>query len=217
MIGKSKVTKTLLLNIKDNRFKTLYFSFLHSFSYCSVAHIGLILSLRIVSMETTKKSTFKVLFYLKKNAPKKNGKVAVMCRITVNGKQSAFSTKLDISASNWDLKYGRGLGKSREAQDVNAKLDKIRLGLEECYSKILKNEGAVNSTKLKNSFLGMESGELTFFRFCDQFLLDFEKKVSSELRVIGSYRRYRTLTKHLRNFARVKYGYTDVSFSSLTP
>ena len=51
-------------------------------------------------METTKKSTFKVLFYLKKNAPKKNGKVMVMCRITVNGKQSAFSTKLDISASN---------------------------------------------------------------------------------------------------------------------
>jgi hypothetical protein len=37
-------------------------------------------------METTKKSTFKVLFYLKKNAPKKNGKVTVMCRITVNDK-----------------------------------------------------------------------------------------------------------------------------------
>src|SRR5690606_23704647 len=89
------------LNIRNNRFKILYFSLLHSFSYCSVAHISLILSLRIVIMETTKKSTFKVLFYLKKNAPKKNGKVTVMCRITVNGKQSAFSTKLDISATNW--------------------------------------------------------------------------------------------------------------------
>jgi len=89
-------------------------------------------------MESTKKSTFKVLFYLKKNTPKKNGKVTVMCRITVNGKQSALSTKLDISATNWDLKYGRVLGKSREAQDVIGKLDKIRLGIEECYSKILK-------------------------------------------------------------------------------
>jgi len=37
-----------------------------------------------------KKSKFKILFYLKKNAPKKNEKVAIMCRITVNGKQSAF-------------------------------------------------------------------------------------------------------------------------------
>jgi len=62
-------------------------------------------------METTKKSTFKMLLYLKKNAPKKIEKVTVMCRNTVNGKQSAFSAKLDISASNWDLKYGRVLGK----------------------------------------------------------------------------------------------------------
>jgi hypothetical protein len=62
-------------------------------------------------METTKKSTFKVLFYLKKNAPKKNRKVAIMCRITVNSKQSAFSTKLDISATNWDLKERQGFGK----------------------------------------------------------------------------------------------------------
>ncbi len=168
-------------------------------------------------METTKKSTFKVLFYLKKNAPKKNGKATVMCRITVNGKQSAFSTKLDISASNWDLKYGRVLGKSREAQEVNGKLNKIRLGIEECYSKILKNEGAVNSTKLKNTFLGMESGELTFFKFYEQFITDFEKKVNSGLRVQGTHRRYKTLLKHLRNFALVKYGYTDVMFNDLTP
>lgn len=61
---------------------------------------------------------------------KKNGKVAVMCKITVNGKQSALSTKLDISAANWDLKYGRVLGKIREAQTLNAKLDKICLGIE---------------------------------------------------------------------------------------
>ncbi|GEN71185.1 site-specific integrase [Chryseobacterium lathyri] len=166
-------------------------------------------------METTKKSTFKVLFYLKKNAPKKNGKVTVMCRITVNGTQSAFSTKLDISAQNWDLKYGRVLGKSREAQEVNGKLDKIRLGIEECYSKILKNEGTVNSTKLKNTVLGMENGELTFFKFYEQFLSDYEKKVDSGLRVNGTYSKYKTLLKHLRNFAIVKYGYSDVPFSDL--
>ena len=42
------------------------------------------------------RSTFKVLFYLKRNAPKKNGLVPVMCRITVNGKISHFSCKLDV-------------------------------------------------------------------------------------------------------------------------
>ncbi|WP_115811185.1 site-specific integrase [Flavobacterium aquicola] len=168
-------------------------------------------------MKTTKKSTFKVLFYLKKNAPKKNGMITVMCRITVNGNQSAFSTKLDISASNWDLKYGRVLGKSREALGMNSKLDRIRLDIEECYSKILNNEGAVNSANLKNVFLGMESGELTFFKFFEQFLLDFEKKVNNGLRVKGTHTKYTTLLRHLRSFVFKKYGCSDVSFNNLTP
>mgnify|MGYP003653713100 FL=1 len=130
-------------------------------------------------METTKRSTFKVLFYLKKNAPKKNGMVPIMCRITVNGKQSTFSAKLDISASTWDLKYGRVSGKSKEAQNLNTKLDSIRMGIEKCHSKIMESEGSVNSDKLRDVFLGMESGELTFFKFYDRFVLDFEKKVDS--------------------------------------
>ncbi|MFV0605855.1 MAG: Arm DNA-binding domain-containing protein [Niabella sp.] len=71
------------------------------------------------------KSTVKVLFFLKKNTPKINGKVTVLCMITVNSKQSVFSTKLKISISNLDLKYGRVLGKSLEAQEVNGKLHKI--------------------------------------------------------------------------------------------
>ena len=40
------------------------------------------------------RSTFKVLFYLKKNAPKKNGSVPVMCRITIDGTIAQFSCKM---------------------------------------------------------------------------------------------------------------------------
>ena len=42
------------------------------------------------------RATFKILFYLKRNAPKKNGLIPVMCRITVNGKIAQFSCKLDV-------------------------------------------------------------------------------------------------------------------------
>ena len=62
----------------------------------------------------------------------------------------------------------------------------------------------------------MVSGELTFFKFYEQFIADFEKKVNSGLRVQGTHSRHKTLLKHLRNFALVKYGYTDVMFNYLT-
>lgn len=57
-------------------------------------------------MEQSKRSTFKLLFYLKKNEPKKNGAVAIMGRITIDGKPASFSTKLEIQPGNWDLKHG---------------------------------------------------------------------------------------------------------------
>jgi len=78
MRGLAKVRLLKSYFKKNKIIKILYFRFFHSFSCYSVAHIDLILSLRVVSMETKKKSTFKVLFYLKKNAPKKNGMVTVI-------------------------------------------------------------------------------------------------------------------------------------------
>ena len=70
-------------------------------------------------MKKVKRSTFKVLFYLKKNAPKKNGKVAIMGRITIDNQVAQFSTKLEILPQKWDLKYGRVTGKTEEATQLN--------------------------------------------------------------------------------------------------
>lgn len=52
-------------------------------------------------METVKRSTFKLLFYLKKNEPKKNGNVPVMGRITIDGTPKTFATKLEINPNSW--------------------------------------------------------------------------------------------------------------------
>ena len=53
------------------------------------------------------RSTFKVLFYLKCNAPKKDGLIPVMCRITINGKIAQFSCKLDVEEKSWNVELGR--------------------------------------------------------------------------------------------------------------
>ena len=50
------------------------------------------------------KSTFKVLFYLKKGSEKKNGEVMIMARITIDGKLCQFSTKQSILPDSWKEK-----------------------------------------------------------------------------------------------------------------
>ena len=58
------------------------------------------------------RSTFRVLFYLKRYAPKKNGMIPVMCRITVNGKVSQFSSKLDVFKQH-NEDYAKQVGKMK--------------------------------------------------------------------------------------------------------
>ena len=53
------------------------------------------------------RSTFNVLFYVKKNQPKKNGLCPVMGRITIDGKIVQFSCKFDIDPKIWDVDAGR--------------------------------------------------------------------------------------------------------------
>lgn len=65
------------------------------------------------------RSTFKILFYLKRNAPKKNGLISVMCRITVNGKIVQFSCKLDVEEKLWSVETGRLTGRNNVALEGN--------------------------------------------------------------------------------------------------
>ncbi|MDR0363996.1 MAG: hypothetical protein LBH92_03125 [Bacteroidales bacterium] len=48
------------------------------------------------------RSTFKILFYIKKNAIKSNGKAPVMARVTLNGEIARFSLKCEINPSEWN-------------------------------------------------------------------------------------------------------------------
>ena len=70
------------------------------------------------------RSTFKVLFYLKKN--KAQAIAPVMGRITVNGTIAQFSAKIEVPVRLWEVKGGRAKGKSVEADRINRHLDNIR-------------------------------------------------------------------------------------------
>ena len=101
------------------------------------------------------RSTFKVLFYLKRNAPKKNGLVPVMCRVTVNGKVSQFSCKLDVEEKSWNVELGRLSGRSLFAQEDNRMLDEIRVGINKVYQEICDRDNYVTAEKVRNTFLGL--------------------------------------------------------------
>ena len=69
------------------------------------------------------RSTFKILFYVKKGSERANGYLPLMCRLTVDGEIKQFSCKLDVPPKLWDVKTARATGKSAEAQKINAAVE----------------------------------------------------------------------------------------------
>ena len=79
------------------------------------------------------KSTFSTIFYLKRQAARKDGTVPVMGRITVGGTQTQFSCKITIDPKVWDIKSGRAIGRSAAAIEANRMLDNMRVSINKHY------------------------------------------------------------------------------------
>lgn len=162
------------------------------------------------------RSTFKVLFYLKRNAPKKDGLVPVMCRVTVNGKVSQFSCKLDVEEKSWNVELGRLSGRSLIAQEGNRMLDKIRVGINKAYQEICDRDNYVTAEKVRNAFLGLGMKHETLLAVFSQHNEDYAKQVG-KIKSERSYWKYCTVYKHLSEFIKQRYKVSDIALKELTP
>lgn len=162
------------------------------------------------------RSTFKVLFYLKKNAPKKNGYVPVMCRITIDGTIAQFSCKLDVNPDLWDTQSGRASGRTTEAKETNLFLDNIRVGVNTHYREIFDKDNYVTAEKVKNAYLGLGMKHETILKVFAQHNEDFEKQVG-KMKSKSTYQKYCTVYRHLQDFIHYRYKVSDIALKELTP
>ena len=155
------------------------------------------------------RSTFKVLFYLKKNSLKPDGKAPIMGRITVNSSIAQFSCKLNIKPDLWDTKANKASGKSIEAQKINQKLDNIRTQIGKQYQSICDKDNFVTAEKVKNGYLGFGEEYRTLLSVADEFYEQFSKRVGKD-RTDGSYEQLLINRKCVESFLRDKYNLSDI-------
>ena len=160
------------------------------------------------------RSTFKVLFYVKKGSEKPNGNLPLMCRITVDGEIKQFSCKMDVPPRLWDVKNSRASGKSVEAQRINLAVDKIRVDVNRRYQELMQTDGYVTAAKLKDAYLGIGVKQETLLKLFEQHNAEFEKKVGHS-RAQGTFTRYRTVCNHIREFLPHAYKREDIPLKEL--
>ncbi len=163
------------------------------------------------------KSTFSVIYCLKRQVVKKDGTVPVMGRITVDGSQTQFSCKLTVDPKLWDTKGGRVTGRSAAALETNRMLDKMRVRINRHYQEIMERDNFVTAEKVKNAFLGLEHRYHTLMQVFRQHNEDYEKQVEAGMKAKGTLLKYRTVYKHMQEFLDIRYHVKDIALKELTP
>lgn len=160
------------------------------------------------------KSTFKVLFYLKKGSEKKNGEVPVMARITIDGKQCQFSTKQSVNPVNWNMAAGKAKGK--DAGRINALLDDVRSSLNTIYHEMQRRDNYVTAEKVRNEFLGHGDCQETLLELFAQHNQQVKEAVGVT-KTLATYQKYEVTRKHLAGFIEKEYKLSDISLRELKP
>ncbi len=162
------------------------------------------------------KSTFSIIFYLKRQVVKKDGTVPVMGRITVDGTQAQFSCKLTANPNLWDTKGGRMTGKSMLALDVNRKLDKMRVSISKYYQEILDRDNFVTAEKVKNAFLGLEYRCHTLMKVYAQAKDEVEKQYKAGMNSLGTFKKFRIGYAYVGEFLQSHYNLKDIALKELS-
>lgn len=160
------------------------------------------------------KSTFRILFYVKKDKKRADGTYPIMCRITIDGEPSRFNTKVNVNPTIWDAKAGIAIGKSNEAVEVNALLNAIKTSIHNVYHDLQTKENNVNAERVKNIFLGIEVKHQTVLELFQRHNEDVAKLVGIS-KSKETLQKYEVAYKRMADFIREYYNVSDISLKEV--
>ena len=158
---------------------------------------------------------FKVLLYLKKSGTDKSGKAPIMGRITVNRTMAQFGCKLSCKPELWNARESRLDGKSREAVETNAKLDKLLLAVNAAFDTLVERGQDFDATAVKDLFQGSIETQMTLLRMTDRICEDLKARIGID-RAKGTYPGYYYMRKTLGEFIQWQFKTKDIAFGQLT-
>lgn len=162
-----------------------------------------------------KTEKMKVLLYLKKSGLDKSGKAPIMGRITIDRSIAQFSCKLSCNPNLWNPRESRMDGKSREAVEVNGRLENLLLSVQSAYQFLLAKGCPFDATDVKELFQGSAQTRCMLIERLDMLIKEKESHIGVDIKK-ASLSSYHSTRNRLQEFVQKKYKVSDLAFSQLT-
>ena len=162
-----------------------------------------------------KTEKMKVLLYLKKSSLDKSGKAPIMGRITIGRSIAQFSCKLSCNPDLWNPRESRMDGKSRDAVEINGKLENLLLSIQSAYQSLITKGCPFDATDVKEQFQGSVQARCMLIERLDMLIKEKESHIGIDIKK-ESMSTYYSTRKRLQEFILKKYNVSDMAFSQLT-
>ena len=155
------------------------------------------------------RSTFKILFYINRQKTKADGNTAILCRITIDGKNTAITTGEECQPSEWNAK--QSLTTNRK---TNQRICEFSELIEKTYRDILTRDGVVSVELIKNHLQGIATNPTTLLDMSKAELQSVQESVGKP-RAEGTFLNLSYSDRNLRDFIGNK-GLKDIPIATIT-
>ena len=108
---------------------------------------------------------------------------AVSGQFTLNQTMAQFGCKLSCTPKLWNPRESRLDGKSKEAVEVNAKIDKLLLAINSAYESLVERKTDFDAKAIKDLFQCSADTQMTLLKQLDAIIADIESRSVMELTV----------------------------------
>ena len=127
---------------------------------------------------------------------------------------SQFSLKLSCTPSLWNPQESRLGGKSREAVEINGKIEKVLVSIHSAFDSLMERKRPFDASAVKNQLQGSMNIQMTLLARLDMYMQELRSRIGIDVAptTLSTYvHTHRTLAK----FIKMKFKTKDVAFGQL--
>ena len=163
-----------------------------------------------------KRVTFSVLFYTKQSRTTADGLLPIFVRVTINGVRCESTLNYKVRPEAWSSEAGKCLGKDRYSQEMNHKLEIVKVRLMEIHRQFeLEGIDDPTASDIIDTYFGRNKEvKRTLMALFKEHNDKCYELMGTEI-AVETVKRYKTSYNHTLSYLRHQYNVKDIDLRKI--
>lgn len=163
-------------------------------------------------MTTT--TTFGILFHTRESKIRKDNKVPIYLRITIDGKRTEFSIKRFIDPDRWNNSAGKAMGTNDDSKELNDYIDVIRKKIKKAHKELIDKEIEITGSAIIARYTKKDVKTHYLIPTFNYYINKIKERIGIDY-APATITRYETTLAHIKNFLSEYYSKDDIHLKKL--